>query len=393
MCRWSRRTLLVFVLVAASFARERGPRVEVVCHTPPIPVRMNTQQVLVYELHVTNFDTVPLTLKQLDVFGDNGRTAPLLTLADDKLAKAMIRVGAPMDMSGTMGTPDSGNAGNSPKDTRTIDPGARAVIYMWIEIPADQTPPATLAHRMVFSATSADGKTTDVTLENFSVPVSHESVLTLRPPFHGGTWLAGDGAANTTNHRRSIFAIDGHLYSPERFAIDWLKVGPNGDSRHDGSSRNDNWWGWGEPVLAVADGEITEVVDDYPDNTPRVLPPVTLDNIGGNHVTLKIAPNLYVTYAHLQHGSMKVHLHDRVHIGDTLALLGNSGNSTGAHLHMQVTDGNSLLQSEGVPFEFAGFTYLGPGADYELDKHVTVPWTHSIPPGDGVVEFEVQGAR
>jgi len=393
MCRWSRRTLLVFVLVAASFARERGPRVEVVCHTPPIPVRMNTQQVLVYELHVTNFDTVPLTLKQLDVFGDNGRTAPLLTLADDKLAKAMIRVGAPMDMSGTMGTPDSGNAGNSPKDTRTIDPGARAVIYMWIEIPADQTPPATLAHRMVFSATSADGKTTDVTLENFSVPVSHESVLTLRPPFDGGTWLAGDGAANTTNHRRSIFAIDGHLYSPERFAIDWLKVGPNGDSRHDGSSRNDNWWGWGEPVLAVADGEITEVVDDYPDNTPRVLPPVTLDNIGGNHVILQIAPNRYVTYAHLQHGSMKVHLHDRVHIGDTLALLGNSGNSTGAHLHMQVTDGNSLLQSEGVPFEFAGFTYLGPGADYELDKHVTVPWTHSIPPGDGVVEFEVQGAR
>jgi len=31
--------------------------------------------------------------------------------------------------------------------------------------------------------------------------------------------------------------------------------------------------------------------------------------------------------------------------------------------------------------------YLGPGADYELDKHITVPWTHSIPPGDGVVDF------
>ena len=114
------------------------------------------------------------------------------------------------------------------------------------------------------TTTSADGKSTDATLENFPVSVSRDPVLTLKPPFHGGTWLAGDGAANTTNHRRSIFAIDGHLYSPERFAIDWLKVGPNGDSRHDGSSRNDNWWGWGEPVLAVADGEITEVVDDWP---------------------------------------------------------------------------------------------------------------------------------
>ena len=390
MCRLSRIIVtLAFFLAPAAQARERGPRVEVVCPTPPIPVRMNTKLVLVYELHITNFDTVPLTLKQFDVFGNEERDASLLSLADDKLAKSMIRVGAPMNM----GSPGDSAMASPANDTRIIDPGARAVIYMWVEIPGDQTPPTTLAHRMVFSTAAADGKTTDATLENFSLPAGRDPVLTLSPPFHGGTWLAGDGAANTTNHRRSIFAIDGHLYSPERFAIDWLKVGPNGDSRHDGSSRNDNWWGWGEPVLAVADGEITEVVDDYADNTPRVLPPVTLDNIGGNHVTLKIAPNRYVTYAHLQHGSIKAHLHDRVHTGDALALLGNSGNSTGAHLHMQVTDRGSMLEAEGVPFEFAGFTYLGPGADYELDKHITVPWSHSIPPGDGVVDFEGKAAR
>jgi hypothetical protein len=223
--------------------------------------------------------------------------------------------------------------------------------------------------------------------------VSREPVLRLSSPFHGGTWLAGDGPSNATNHRRTITAIDGHIYSAERFAIDWLKVGPNGDSRHDGSTRNDNWWGWGEPVLAVADGEITEVVDEFPDNTPRVLPPVTLDNIGGNHVILKIAPNRYVCYAHLQQDSIKVHLHDHVRSGDTLALLGNSGNTTGAHLHLQVTDRNSMLEAQGVPFEFADFTYLGPGADYELDKHVKVPWKHSIPPGDGVVEFPARGAQ
>ena len=224
---------------------------------------------------------------------------------------------------------------------------------------------------MIFSAAAAGGGSpTDAILENFQVPISHDAVLTLRPPFHGGIWLAGDGPANNTNHRRAITAVDGHIYSAERFAIDWLKVGPNGDSRHDGSTRNDNWWGWGEPVLAVADGEITEVVDGIPDNVPRVLPPVTLDNIAGNHVILKIAPNRYVTYAHLQNGSIKVRVHDRVHAGDALALLGNSGNTTGAHLHMQVTDRSSVLEAEGVPFVFEKFTYLGPGADYELDKHV-----------------------
>lgn len=364
---------------AAAFARERGPRVEVVCSAAPIPVRMNTQQVLVYELHVTNFDVVPLTLKRVEVFADDRSGPPFFTLADEKLSRAMIRVGAPMTMSDTP-------AGSAP-DARILEPGNRAVVFLWIELPADKAAPATLAHRMVFSTSSADGKTTDAVLENFSVSISHEAVPALSPPFAGGTWLAGDGPSNTTNHRRAITAVDGHIYSAERFAIDWIKVGPNGDSRHDGAARNENWWGWGEPVLAVADGEITEVVDDYPDNTPRVLPPVTLDNIAGNHVILKIAFNRYVTYAHLQHGSIKVRLHDHVRTGDTLALLGNSGNTTGAHLHMQVTDRGSVLEAQGVPFLFRSFTYLGPGSDYELDKHISVPWTDSIPPGDGVVEF------
>jgi hypothetical protein len=379
------RVGLFFVLVLGSvtsaFARERGPRVEVICPSPPVPVRIDKGQVLVYELHITNFDTVPLTLKRFEVFGNQEGSAPLTTLTDAALSAQMIRIGEAMAMT----TTDSGSgAGKSP---RVIEPGSRSVIFLWIELPINRSMPTTLKHRMVFSATNS---ATDATLEDFQVPVSQESVPTLAPPFNGGTWLAGDGPVNDSNHRRAITAIDGHTYSAERFAIDWVKVGPNGDSRHDGATRtkNEDWWGWGEPVLAVADGEITEVLDGIPDNTPRVLPPVTLDNIAGNHVILRVAPNRYVTYAHLQNGSIKVHPHDRVHRGGVLALLGNSGNTTGAHLHLQVTDRNSVLQSEGVPFVFQNFTYLGPGSAYELDKHVSVPWVNSIPPGNAVIQFE-----
>lgn len=377
-------SLAVFALLAvamAGLARERGPRVEVTCASPPIPVRLDKQQVLVYELHVTNFDVVPVTLKHVEVFAGDESTGPVASLDEKALAAAMIRVGSGMMPSGDHGSPA--------EVARVIEPGARSVIYMWIVLPTNPAVPASLRHRMIFSAAArGGGSPNDAILENFQVPISHDAVLTLRPPFHGGIWLAGDGPANNTNHRRAITAVDGHIYSAERFAIDWIKVGPNGDSRHDGSTHNDNWWGWGEPVLAVADGEIIEVVDGIPDNVPRVLPPVTLDNIAGNHVILKIAPNRYVTYAHLQNGSAKVRVHDRVHAGDALALLGNSGNTTGAHLHMQVSDRGSVLEAEGVPFVLEKFTYLGPGADYELDKHVTAPWMQSIPPGDGVVEFE-----
>jgi hypothetical protein len=44
------------------------------------------------------------------------------------------------------------------------------------------------------------------------------------------------------------------------------------------------------------------------------------------------------------------------------------------------------LQSQGVPYVFSSFTYLGPGSDYP-EKQVSVPWVNSIPSGDTVVEF------
>ena len=278
---------------------------------------------------------------------------------------------------------------NGAKDSPTIGAAKRAVIFLWIELGPGPRTPASLSHRMVFVAgVPTEGSApTETTLEDFPVAVSQDAVPLLSPPFAGGVWLAGDGPSNDSGHRRSIFAIDGHIYSPERFAIDWVKVGPNGDS-HDGTARNENWWGYGEPILAVADGEVTQIVDGVPENTPRVLPkPVTLDNIAGNYIIVRIAANRYVSFAHLQPGSMKVRVHDHVRRGDILARLGNSGNATGPHLHFQVTDGNSVLQSEGVPFVFEKFTDLGPGSDYELDKHPSIPRVHSIPGNNDVVEF------
>ena len=256
------------------------------------------------------------------------------------------------------------------------------------QLPVHHAIPAVLKHRIVFSSTPVDATSpVDATLNDFQVPVNQSPVPTLSSPFRGGTWLVGDGPVNDSNHRRSIFAIDGYIYSPERFAIDWGKIGANNDTHNGDSSRNENWWGWGEPVLAVGDGDITQAVDEFPDNTPRVLPPVTIDNIAGNHIVLRISQNHFVTYAHLQRGSIRVRAGDHVHRGDVLALLGNSGNSTGAHLHLQLTDRNSVLQSEGVPFVFSHFTYLGAGSDYP-EKQVSVPFLDSIPPGNGVVKFD-----
>ena len=362
-------------LLAPALARERGPRVEISCPQRPIPFSLDKHTVMAYELHVTNFDDVPLVLRRVQVFADTPNTndsASLLDLAGQPLYVATEWVGGA-------------------KGTRTIEAGSRVVLYLWVELPANHAAPTTLHHRITFAA-PAPSKTKEsasqTLLEDFPVGVGQEAASILGLPFNGGIWFAGEGPSNKSAHRRSLIAVDGGVYLAERFAIDWAKVGPNGDSHHDGTARNENYWGFGEPILAVADGEITEVVDGIPDNVPHVLPAkITLDNIAGNHVILRVG-NSYVTYAHLQQGSIQVHPHDQVHSGAVLARLGNSGQATAPHLHFQVTDRNSVLQSEGLPFLFEHFVYLGPGSSYEVDKHPSVPWDRSAVPGDGVLEFQ-----
>jgi probable HAF family extracellular repeat protein len=194
---------LVLTGLAPGFARERGPRIDVLCPASPIAVKLGQEQVLVYELHITNFDTVPLTFKQLEVFGDDQSKAALLSLTDASLPKVMIHVGGAMVMGGARTKAD---------DARIILPGTRVIIYIWIGLPAGASVPGRLLHRMTFSVPNTS---TDAILPALEVPVRRSEVPTLAPPFHGGTWLAGGGPANDSAHRRSIFAIDGHIGTPK----------------------------------------------------------------------------------------------------------------------------------------------------------------------------------
>jgi len=49
----------------------------------------------------------------------------------------------------------------------------------------------------------------------------------------------------------------------------------------------------------------------------------------------------------------------RVKVGQTIGLLGNSGNSNAPHLHFQLMDGPSPLGAEGIPYTFSSFTAEG----------------------------------
>jgi murein DD-endopeptidase MepM/ murein hydrolase activator NlpD len=80
---------------------------------------------------------------------------------------------------------------------------------------------------------------------------------------------------------------------------------------------------------------------------------------------LAIGHGHYVFYAHLKRGSVTVKPGQRVHRGEVLGELGNTGNTSAPHLHIQVMNGPSPLASDGLPyvidrFELAGQVAAGP---------------------------------
>lgn len=356
---------LVWGIPAGSQISQRPARVEVVVPKPPTPVIADGKRVLVYELHVTNFGRGALGFREIDVL--NGGGAPIVSYQDSALIETLQPVGATTD-----------------RAPQRLDPGQRTVVFLWLSLPPAVPAPTVLRHRIVFdildTADVRRDRGTEAALDGVFVPVSPEANLLLRPPLDSGEWVMGSGPSNTSAHRRALNAVGGGAHIAERFAIDWVKVGPNGNIYHDDEHRNESYWAFGQPVHSVASGEVVATVDSIADNTPHApVPAITLANIAGNYVTVRIGPRRYATYAHLKRGSVRVRVGSRVAAGEVVGLLGNTGQSTAPHLHFQITDGESVLASEGIPFVLDRFRFLGYANDFEESKHPNEARRHELP--------------
>jgi murein DD-endopeptidase MepM/ murein hydrolase activator NlpD len=63
------------------------------------------------------------------------------------------------------------------------------------------------------------------------------------------------------------------------------------------------------------------------------------EHLAGNHVVIDMGHGRFVMMAHLQKGSVLIAEGEVVHAGQPIAKCGNSGNSSGPHLHLQVQNG------------------------------------------------------
>src|SRR5437868_1812372 len=334
----------LFVPGSAAAAQQIAfPRpVEVRIPKPPTITHGGGQSVLPYELHVTNFSRQPLTLQRIEVLNAESG-ASLVTLVDSALARSIARPAAQIPMA----------------ERAHIGPGLRAVVYMWVPLGNAIATPRTVRHRLTLVSDSVNAA--PLMLETPAVAVT-SNVLVIAPPLRGGVWLAANGPSAESGHRRAMIPLEGAYYIAQRFAIDWLKIDTLGHSFTGDSLKNSSYYAYGNDALAVADGIVTEVKDSIPENVPGInsrAVPITLETVGGNHVIIDVGGGHFAFYAHLQPGSIRVKLGDRVRRGQVLGLVGNSGNSTEPHLHFHISDASSPLGSDGIPYAFETLYVIG----------------------------------
>jgi len=348
--------------------------------TPPqkpftVPVDVSIPQVptafqgdakthLVYELHISNYSGQPVTLTHLEVLDEKG--TELARLGQTELL-ASVRILGPPEATGT--------------DKLSIPGGKTALVYMWVTLANPAAVPTTLKHKL---SVKVGTYPEELSIQCARVAVSRDLAV-LSAPLRGDNWLAANGPANSSGHRRSIIPIDGRARIAQRFAIDWVRVNPDGQATYTGDPLdNKNYRAYGSEALAVADGMVVATKDGIPQNIPgensRAVP-ITLETVGGNHVVLDIGHGRYAFYAHLQPGSLKVKTGDHVKRGQVLGLVGNSGNSTEPHLHFHLADSKSALGSEGLPYVLDSFDAKTKSGDVRKHKQ-------EIPLEDELVTFE-----
>lgn len=166
--------------------------------------------------------------------------------------------------------------------------------------------------------------------------------------YQGGRMVPENGHATTKN---------------ERFAYEMVMLNTGEMFTHNGAT-NEEWFAFGQPVLADANGTVVKVLNGYMDNAPYHP---DADAKHGNIVVIDHGDGEFSMYSHLKHLSVTVKAGDRVKAGEKIAEVGNSGDSQFPRLEYFLQTSGELNGSDGLPVAFAHLKVNGKHAkDVEL---------------------------
>ena len=170
-------------------------------------------------------------------------------------------------------------------------------------------------------------------------------VVQIAAPFEGEWLVLQGGPSPLQSHHLSAYN--------QRFALDLVRLD---DGRiFTDETGNASIHSWEQPLVSPADGTVV-IAEDRMADAEGANFVTDLADAAGNVIVIELDTGHFVVLAHLRHGTLQVSEGDRVRVGDPLALVGNSGNTTMAHLHLQVQTHRNLWDPDNrsVPFVFEG---------------------------------------
>lgn len=308
-------------------------------HVPTAPTAFPSagRTYLVYEIRIANLSKAALGVTRLEVRDpDNLSAAPIAVIEAETLDKVLQHFANPA-VGDRIPDADAGH--------RSLAAGESAIVFLTVVLERGARVPDRLSHRLY---------TADTSIEGAVVTTHATSLLTLLPPLEGTSWQAFSGAGdNNSHHRRQFVVLGGRATQDCRHAIDWKRM-LNGASFSGPEGEIASYYSNGQRVLAVANGTVVKIKDGIPDNAPGHVGAealnLSLETIAGNTLVLDLGQGQFAHYMHLQPGSLRVEVGQRVRRGELVALVGNSGSSFEPHLHFEVTTSPTTLEGEGLPY-------------------------------------------
>lgn len=174
--------------------------------------------------------------------------------------------------------------------------------------------------------------------------LNYKTKTVLELPFEEDWYIAAGGKSLEENHH---FTPNRH----QRYALDIVQV-INNSGRTGGGTKNEDYYCFGKRLNAPGDGKIIAMENAIEDNVPGVK---NTKQTLGNYIVIDHLNGEYSFMLHFKKNSIIVAVGDTVVRGQQVGLAGNSGYSTGPHLHYHLQTTPSLATGVGIPMQFVNY--------------------------------------